>query len=272
MTNYHFKSFYSFNQSHLLPSHSYGKTEKTTKGYLTESQSKMNVLSAGGNNIQASIDANMRFQGLYFQDGSQEKPLPHFAKFDKIIVDSDDTGHYTAYFTNYYVYDNPFKDNIYFNKDGIQSKVDLSTKKARDAFEFRAMRFFAQQIIDSSAYRRNLAIQDAIKKDLHTSLTYRNATGKTQDVKISEQKLAICDFLYQKQAHIEIKTPEQNISLPYDIEDIPEGKPELKFNYSEKYKPLNSDYLLEIGTERYGLEPDSVQAILENLYHSGWIN
>ncbi|MHA1974041.1 MAG: hypothetical protein ACTSW1_13665, partial [Candidatus Hodarchaeales archaeon] len=26
MTNYHFKSFYSFNQSHLLPSHSYGKT------------------------------------------------------------------------------------------------------------------------------------------------------------------------------------------------------------------------------------------------------
>ncbi|MHA1971984.1 MAG: hypothetical protein ACTSW1_03255, partial [Candidatus Hodarchaeales archaeon] len=27
MTNYHFKSFYSFNQSHLLPSHSYGKTD-----------------------------------------------------------------------------------------------------------------------------------------------------------------------------------------------------------------------------------------------------
>ncbi|MHA1978461.1 MAG: hypothetical protein ACW98I_16275 [Candidatus Hodarchaeales archaeon] len=204
--------------------------------------------------------------------GSQDKPLPHFAKFDKIIVDSDDTGHYTAYFTNYYVNDNPFKENIYFNKDRIQEKVELNTPEQKKDFEFRAMRFFTQQIIDSSAYRRNLAIQDAIKKDLQTSLTYRNATGQTQDVKISEQKLAICDYLYQDRAYLEIKTPEQEIILPYNIEDIPEGKPVLKFDYSGKYEPLNSDDLLEIGTERYGLEPDSVQAILENLYHSGWIN
>ena len=92
------------------------------------------------------------------------------------------------------------------------------------------------------------------------------------DVKISEQKLAICDYIYEEKANLKIKTPEQTINLPYEIEDIPEGKPELSFDYSEKHQPLNSDDLLEIGTERYGLEPDSVQALLENLYHSGWIN
>jgi len=122
------------------------------------------------------------------------------------------------------------------------------------------MRFFTQQIIDSSAYRRNLAIQDAIKKDLQTSLTYRNATGQTQDVKISEQKLAICDYLFQDRAVLEITAPEQTIRLHYTVKDIPEGKPELRFMYSGKYEPLNSDDLLEIGTERFGLEPDSVQA------------
>ncbi|MHA2243895.1 MAG: hypothetical protein ACXADY_02910 [Candidatus Hodarchaeales archaeon] len=246
--------------------------EKTTKGYLTDEQVRMNTLSAGGNNIQASIDENMRFQGLYFQDGSQDKPLPHFAKFDKIIVDSDDTGYYTAYFTNYYVYDNPFKENVWINVDRKQTKLSLKTKAEKYDYEFRAMRFFAQQIVNSSAYRRNMAVQDTIKKDLDTALKYRTATGQTKDVKISEQKLAICDFIYQERAYLEIQTPEQTITLPYEIKDIPEGKPELLFDYSGKYEPLNSDDLLEIGTERYGLEPDSVQAILENLYHSGWIN
>lgn len=60
--------------------------EKTTKGYLTDEQVRMKTLSAGGNYIQASIDENMRFQGLYFQDGSQDNPLPHFAKFDKVVL------------------------------------------------------------------------------------------------------------------------------------------------------------------------------------------
>ncbi|MFX0172350.1 MAG: hypothetical protein ACFE9L_10545 [Candidatus Hodarchaeota archaeon] len=244
--------------------------EKTTKGYLTEEQAKKKVLSAGGNNIQASIDDNMQFQGLYFQDGSQDNPLPHFAKFDKIIVDSDDTGHYTAYFTNYYVYDDPFKENIYFSKDAKQIKLELDNQKQK--YEFRAMRFFTQQIIDSSAYRRNLAVQDTIKKDLETSLTYRTARGETKDVKISEQKLAICDIIYEDMAIIEVKTPEQTIEFPYQLRNLPEGEPIVTFEYFGKHQPLNSDDLLEIGTDRFGLEPDSVQAILENLYLSGWIN
>ncbi len=53
------------------------------------------------------------------------------------------------------------------------------------------MRFFSQQIVNSSAYRRNMAVQDTIEKDLDTALKYQTATGHTKDVKISEQILAI---------------------------------------------------------------------------------
>lgn len=247
--------------------------EKTSKGYLTDAQLKQEVLSAGGNNIQASIDDDMRFQGLYFQDGSQKKPLPHFAKYDKMIIDPDDTGYYTAYITSYYVNGDPYVENVWIAKDGKQTKLPLQTKAQKAEFEFRAMRFFAGQVVNSSAYRRNMAIQDAITKDLDTALKYRTATGQTKDVKISEQKLAICDIIYQKKAMLEVQTPETTIEFRYEAEDLPEGiKPELTFEYDEKHRPLNSDDLLEIGTDRYGLEPDSVQAILENLYHSGWIN
>jgi hypothetical protein len=125
-------------------------------------------VSLGGQNLQAAIDQNMHFKGLYFQDGSQKKPLPHFAHYDKIIADNDETGHYSAYMVNYYMLDDPLAENVDFGKGKLEA-----------ANEEKAMSFFAKQIINSSAYRRNLAVNDIIEKDMDASLTYRNFQNRS---------------------------------------------------------------------------------------------
>ncbi len=230
-----------------------------------DKKKNLKVLSLGGQNLQASIDDNLRFKGFYFQDGSQTDPLPHFGDYDTIQLqnDSDPAGHYSSYILNYYVKGDPKLKN-----------VDFGRGKLEMANEFKAMRFLAQQIVTSSAFRRNKAIDDVIVFNMDSSLKYRNSSGQDVNLAVTDEKLAITNYLFEDETKLHVKTPDQTLIFDFKAKDLPENvKPRLEFEWNNKsFQPLDSDTLLQTLVDREGMEPGSVQAILESLHASGWIN
>lgn len=252
----------------LLPLYAFGNIESIDllvekQSFLTKEQKSKNWLSTAGNQIQARVNSDLQFTGLYFQDGTPEKPLPHFAHAKEIIVDSDDAGHFIAYMNNLYT-GNSYRKNVRFdNKDELQR-----------ADKIKANRFLFKNIVDSASYERNKIIQKFLQHQAGLKLVYRDSDGKTKNVTISEQKLAICGFLYSKEAFLDVQTPDRKVSFKYKLQDIPD-EAIIKMDFipdKRKVQVLNSDDLLNAIVQRHQIEPDTTQALLENLYHSGWIN
>jgi len=235
------------------------------ESFLTKEQKQQNYLSTAGNQIQAKVDKNLNFVGFYFQDATKDIQLPHFARSKEIIVDNDDTGHFIAFMNNLYSFGNPYIKNVRFDNRGELQRPD----------KIKAYRFMAKNIVDSASYQRNKIIQKFLEKQVGLKLAYRTSSGKTQNVTISEQKLAICRFLYSKNAFLDVTTPDLQLSFQYEVRNIPDDK-EIVLEFvpikQKEVKMLNSDDLLHAIVMRYNIEPDTTQSILENLYYSGWIN
>ncbi|MBA7500244.1 hypothetical protein ES704_02999 [subsurface metagenome] len=234
------------------------------QSFLTKEQKSMNWLSTAGNQIQARVNKNLKFSGFYFQDGTPENPLPHFSRSKEIIVDSDEAGHFLAYTNNMYAFKDSNKKNVRFDNQGELQKAD----------KIKAHRFFSKSIVDSASYERNKFIAKILKDEVGLKLAYRDSDGKTKNVAVSEQKLAICKYLYSKDVVLDVQTPDRKISFDYDLQDIDDNAI-IKLEFipdKRKVQNLNSDDLLNAIVQRHQIEPDTTQALLENLYHSGWIN
>ena len=247
---------------------------------LTKEEKKNNKIgSFGGQNIQAQTNYDT-FKGLYFQKGLKGKgkdEVPFFFKANVIKVDSDDTGHYIAYMNEKYSAHKA--KEIYFGKN--KGEIDM----------LKVNRFLAKQIISSMSYQRNKAIAKAINKafsDIEVKeefsdqsieispLSFRNASGDSEDLSVSEEQLAICHVINASETSIRLETVDnKEIVFDYEEVDLDETKkPVLTFEAYENQdvEPLDSDSLLRIGVDRLGLEPDSVQSMLEAMYKQGWIN
>jgi len=156
------------------------------------------------------------------------------------------------------------KKNVRFDNQGELQKAD----------KIKAHRFFSKSIVDSASYERNKFIAKILKDEVGLKLAYRDSDGKTKNVAVSEQKLAICKYLYSKDVVLDVQTPDRKISFDYDLQDIDDNAI-IKLEFipdKRKVQNLNSDDLLNAIVQRHQIEPDTTQALLENLYHSGWIN
>ena len=251
------------------------------KGYPQLDEHKNDsLLSTGGQNLQNVYSDNLEYKGVFFQDSTHEEPINHFAVANEIWVDSDDAGHYIGYMNNLFTRTDkkgnpdPFYPNVRFKtKDGF------TTPKA--VTEHQAMRFWVGNHIDSAGYRRNLVLSAPVVRQLvgKKALSYRSAQGKNVTFKLSEQKLAICNAIYNPKKLIIIKTADipSGISFPFIAHDImikPEDKPILAFtrNKEQELTRLTSDDMIKIMVDTMQLEPDQAQSTLEALYQAEWIN
>ena len=166
---------------------------------------------------------------MFFQDASYAQPINHFAITNEIWVDSDDAGHYIGYMNNLFTRNDPYYPNVRFmTKEGLTEPQAVN--------EINAMRFWIGNHIDSAGYRRNVVLSTPVIRELvgNKALTYRSAQGKQLSFKLSEQKLAICNAIYNPEKQIIIKTVDNptGISFPFIAHDImikPEDKPILTF-------------------------------------------
>lgn len=238
------------------------------------------LLSTGGQNLQNVYSDNLEYKGVFFQDSTFEEPINHFAVANEIWVDSDDAGHYIGYMNNLFTRTDkkgnpdPYYPNVRFKtKDGFT--------KPKAVNEPQAIRFWVGNHIDSAGYRRNLVLSAPVIRQLigKKALSYRSAQGKNITFKLSEQKLAICNAIYNPKKLIIIKTADMpsGISFPFIAHDIkikPEDKPILAFtrNKEQELTRLTSDDMIRIMVDTMQVEPDQAQSTLEALYQAEWIN
>jgi DNA-binding transcriptional ArsR family regulator len=85
--------------------------------------------------------------------------------------------------------------------------------------------------------------------------------------------------LYDEKSMLVVTAPEitaksKQIEFEFKARDLPDDKkPVMEFEWkNKKFQPLDSDTLLRVCVKEFDLEPDTVQATLEHLYYSGWIN
>ncbi len=231
---------------------------------LSKEEKKRNIISSGGQNLQARVNRKtLKYEGLFYQRGNKQKPI-NFAKAKEIRVDSDNAGHFIAYANNLYAFDDPVRKNVRFDSKG----------ELQSANKLKSMKFLAGNIVDSANYERNKDVRDFLQKKLGRSMAYRNSSGKTANLNLSEQQLAICDFINSEDYVIQVKTPDRTIDLPYTPRDIKDSN-NVIFKFEDKTKSrkmLNSDDLLRIVVSKLNIETDTAQSMIESLYHSGWIN
>lgn len=242
--------------------------------------------STSGNKIQTqvfpkSVDRKTKyeFSGLFTQNDanpSRDKPFPTLYNPEFIAVDDDNIGHLIAYQLNMYAHKKPFNDNVYIGK----SKFWNPKAKPTSVNPVRVNRALGKSVIDSINTRQNGAIIDAIT-DANGGvnvLKYRDADGKTKDIKPSKQLVQMVDRIHEdmREIKLEVYVSDRSnpIIFPYKVHLFEETTPTLEFDLTkqvERQRTLDSDMLLRAAVRRYDLEPDSVQRILENLNNQGWI-
>jgi len=247
--------------------------------------SQDDIIRTGGNEIQSSFDNELNFVGLFDQRIRKKGEwTPHFAKAEMIFVDDDGAGNYMAYMNNLYAFNNPMKANMFFvDKEGNVSK------EGRSPDELKAYKFWASQMSNSAAYRRNRIIvalvkdvlkpEDFVKGEQYAPLTYRTSLGKQKEFVISDQVLRLAAKAYDKDATLIFNTAETKVEFQIgqetDISDslTTDSKVELDFiEFEQEKQPLTSDILVRTMVLEKGLDPVASQILLENLYQSGWID
>jgi hypothetical protein len=253
--------------------------------YLTEKEALLpkdrgNYVVTTGQHIQTQVfdipkgSGNFEWVGLYYQKRSKatkNNPIPTIVKAKQIRADNDDAGHFIAYINNMYAFDDPLKKNF---------KIEGKSNVIRPD-EFKAMRFLSKSIINSLGRKRNLAIEDAIIKNLGArALKYRTDKG-LRPLIISEQIVEITKLAQEQTIVARVNVADRApIDFQVDFEEWNEATPSVKFVETGKIDEstgkiavhsLDSDSLLKIIVRKFNIDMVSAQRMLESLHNQDWI-